>query len=110
MTGDTLDHSGLTDSEKEQAFSLLARARAKLTVDGRTSPRVSVFAVFPHQLTQREKEVLQHLAMGKNNPEIARELFISINTVTRHITNIFTKTSTTNRVQAAVYAARRHLV
>ena len=110
LTGDTLDHSGLTDSEKEQAFSLLARARANLTVDGRISPRVTVFAVFPHQLTQREKEVLQHLAMGKNNPEIARELFISINTVTRHITNIFTKTSTTNRVQAAVYAARRHLV
>ena len=56
------------------------------------------------------REVLHHLAMGKNNPEIARELFISINTVTRHITSIFTKTSTTNRVHAMGYAAHRHLV
>jgi len=106
----TLDRSGLNGEEKEQAFSLLTRARARLGMDGQAAPLVSVFAVFPHQLTEREREVLRHLAMGKNNPEIARELFISVNTVTRHITNIFAKTSTTNRVQAAVYAARRHLV
>ena len=110
ITAGTLDQASLTDDEKEQLFSLLTGARAKLAVDVQTPPRVTVFAVFPHQLTEREREVLRHLAMGKNNPEIARELFISINTVTRHITNIFTKTSTTNRVQAAVYAARRHLV
>ena len=106
----TLDQASLTDGEKDHLFSLLTGARAKLAADVQTPPRVTVFAVFPHQLTEREREVLQHLAMGKNNPEIARELFISVNTVTRHITNIFTKTSTTNRVQAAVYAARRHLV
>ena len=110
MAGETLDQSPLTDGEKDQVFSLLTRAKATITVDSQAQPSVGVFAVFPHSLTQREREVLRHLAMGKNNPEIARELFISINTVTRHITNIFTKTSTSNRVQAAVYAARRHLV
>jgi DNA-binding CsgD family transcriptional regulator len=55
-------------------------------------------------------EVLRLVALGNNNSEIAGELFISINTVTRHLTNIFTKTSTRNRVEAAVYAARRRIV
>ena len=110
ITSGTLDQASLTDDEKEYLFSLVTGARAKLAVGVQPPPRVNVFDVFTHQLTEREREVLHHLAMGKNNPEIARELFISINTVTRHITNIFTKTSTTNRVQAAVYAAPRHLV
>ena len=110
ITAGTLDQASLTDDEKEYLFSLLTGARAKLAGGVQPPPRVNVFAVFPHQLTEREREVLHHLAMGKNNPEIARELFISINTVTRHITSIFTKTSTTNRVHAMVYAAHRHLV
>ena len=110
MAGETLDHSPLTDEEKEAVFSLLTRAKATITVDSQARPSVGVFAVFPHALTQREKEVLRLVALGKNNSEIAAELFISINTVTRHVTNIFTKTTTRNRVQAAVYAARRHLV
>ncbi len=110
MAGETLEQSGLTDSDQEELYSLLARTKSALGDDGQSLPRVAVFAVFPHQLTQRESEVLRLLALGMNNPEIASELFISINTVTRHITNIFTKTTTTNRVQAAVYAAQRHMV
>ena len=110
LTAKTLDQYGLTDGEKEQLYSLLTRAKAKLTVDGLSPPHVGGFAAFPHQLTQREREVLRLVALGKNNPEIATELIISVNTVTRHITNIFAKTSTRNRVEAAVYAARRHLV
>ena len=55
-------------------------------------------------------EVLRLVALGNNNSEIADELFISVNTVTRHLTNIFGKTSTRNRVEAAVYAARRRIV
>ena len=110
ITAGTLEQASLTDDEKEYLFPLLDGARAKLAGGVQPPLRVNVFAVFPHQLTKRERKVLYHLAMGKNNPEIARELFISINTVTRHITSIFTKTSTTNRVQTMVYAARRHLV
>ncbi len=56
------------------------------------------------KLTQREKEVLHLVSLGKNNSEIAQELFISLNTVTRHMTNIFSKTGANNRVEAAVYA------
>lgn len=110
LAAETLDQSCLTDREREGLFSMLARTKASITVDSQARPGTGVFAAFPHQLTPREREVLRLVAMGKNNPEIAGELFISINTVTRHISNIFSKTSTTNRVQAAVYAARRHLV
>lgn len=114
LAAETLDQPGLTDSlttrEREELFSMLASSKAAITDDSQAHPSTGVFAAFPHQLTQREREVLRLVAMGKNNPEIAGELFISINTVTRHISNIFTKTSTSNRVQAAVYAARRHLV
>jgi len=105
-----LEQSGLPDTETDELFSILARAKASITDDSPSRSNVAVFAVYPHQLTQREKEVLRLLAMGMNNPQIAGELFISVNTVTRHISNIFVKTSTSNRVQAAVYAARRHLV
>ncbi len=110
MAGETLEQSGLSDRDQEELFSLLARTKSAIAGDGQALSPLGVFAVFPHQLTEREREVLRLLALGKNNPEIAAELFISINTVTRHITNIFTKTTTRNRVQAAVYAARRHMV
>ena len=110
LAAETLDQSGLTDREREEVFSILARSKAAITANGQALPASGVFAAFPHQLTQREREVLRLVALGKNNPEIAAELFISVNTVTRHLTNIFVKTSTKNRVEAAVYAARRRLV
>ncbi len=110
LAAEALDRSGLTDREQEELFSILAKSKAGITGNGRARSASAVFAAFPHQLTQREREVLRLVALGKNNPEIAGELFISVNTVTRHITNIFAKTSTKNRVEAAVYAARRHLV
>ena len=46
---------------------------------------------------------------GRTNPEIARILSISLNTVNRHVTNIFIKTGTANRVEAALYADRSGL-
>jgi len=110
LTAEALDHSGLDDGEAEELFCLLARSKAAMSSAQRTSSPAGVFAAFPHDLAERGMEVLRQVAMGKNNSEIGEELFISINTVTRHITNIFVKTSTRNRVEAAVYAARRHLV
>jgi len=50
------------------------------------------------------------VAQGKTNPEIAEALFISLNTVTRHLTNIYTKTNTNNRTEAAFYAAHHNLL
>jgi DNA-binding CsgD family transcriptional regulator len=65
---------------------------------------------YPSGLTAREVEVLRVVAQGKSNPEVAQELFISINTVTRHLNNIFTKTATANRAEASVYAAQHGLL
>ena len=67
-------------------------------------------AEYPDGLTRREVEVLRVLARGKTNPEIGEELFISLNTVTRHLSHIYTKTGAANRVEAAIYAANHGLV
>ena len=67
-------------------------------------------AEYPDGLTRREVEVLRVLAQGKTNPEIGEELFISLNTVTRHLSHIYTKTGAANRVEAAIYAANHGLV
>ncbi len=55
-------------------------------------------------LTLREKEVLQKLGQGLNNQEIADELFISENTVKKHVSQILAKLNLHDRTQAALYA------
>jgi two-component system, NarL family, response regulator LiaR len=57
-------------------------------------------------LTEREVEILQQVALGKTNQEIADELFLSERTVRTHITNILAKLRLSNRTQAALYALR----
>ena len=52
-----------------------------------------------HRLTVREREVLGHLYMGKTNPEIAAELYISVNTVKKHIKNIYDKMGINSRME-----------
>jgi len=61
-------------------------------------------------LTQREKEVLQLLAEGKGNKEIADSLCIGTETVKSHVKNIFKKFRVKNRVEATVEARKRRLV
>jgi DNA-binding NarL/FixJ family response regulator len=61
-------------------------------------------------LTQREKEVLQLIAEGKGNKEIADLLYISTETVKSHVKNIFKKFGVKNRVQATAEARKRKLV
>jgi DNA-binding NarL/FixJ family response regulator len=65
---------------------------------------------YPDGLTQREVEVLRLIALGKSNLAIAQELFISSNTVAHHVTNILNKTNTSNRTEAATYAAQHGLI
>ena len=61
-------------------------------------------------LSGREKEVLRLLADGKSNQQIADELVISLNTVHRHVSNLFDKTGVANRTQAAAYAKEHGIV
>jgi DNA-binding NarL/FixJ family response regulator len=57
-------------------------------------------------LTKREKEVLQQLAQGASNKEVAATLFITENTVKTHLRHIMEKLHLANRSQAAAYVAR----
>ena len=52
-----------------------------------------------HHLTVRELDVLKLAYQGKNNAEIAEELFISINTVKKHMKNIYEKIGTSSRME-----------
>jgi DNA-binding NarL/FixJ family response regulator len=61
-------------------------------------------------LSARELEVLRLLAGGRENAEIAAELFISPSTAKSHVSRILGKLSSENRIQAAVYAVRCGLV
>jgi NarL family two-component system response regulator LiaR len=62
------------------------------------------------ELTEREKEVIRQIALGKNNREIAQELYISEKTVKTHISNSLSKLHLNQRTQLAVYAIKNHLV
>ncbi|MEH2361088.1 response regulator transcription factor [Nostoc sp.] len=56
------------------------------------------------ELTPREKEVLQLIATGASNREIAQELYISEGTVKNHVTNILNRLNLRDRTQAAIWA------
>jgi DNA-binding NarL/FixJ family response regulator len=82
----------------------LQSLQEKLTVRPGSVP------VYPDGLSQREVEVLRLIALGRSNPAIAQELFISPNTVAHHVTNILNKTNTANRTEAATYAGQHGLI
>jgi DNA-binding NarL/FixJ family response regulator len=64
----------------------------------------------PHQLTEREMEVLKLAGKGITNREIASELFISDRTVQAHLSHIFSKLEVGSRTEAVVHALRRGLL
>lgn len=56
------------------------------------------------KLSGREKEVLDLIAKGYTNKDIAKELYLSEKTVKNHVSNIFKKINVTDRTKAAIYA------
>ncbi|HHV30049.1 response regulator [Acetivibrio mesophilus] len=62
-----------------------------------------------NNLTARELEVLELIAEGLINKEIARRLFISEKTVKNHVSNIFKKLNVSDRTQAAIYAFKHNI-
>ena len=57
-------------------------------------------------LTNREFQVLSHIAVGMSNREIGRSLKISVETVKEHVQNVLKKLKVNDRTQAAVFAIR----
>ena len=62
-----------------------------------------------HGLTQRELEVIRLLATGMTNQAIADQLYLSVRTVNRHVSNIFSKLGVSSRAGATAYAFRNKL-
>lgn len=96
--------------------AVLRTSRARLehlggVIDIRTTPNLSLtirldFAP-PAQLTAREMEVLQQLAKGLSNKEIAALLDISPRTVNFHLDNLYSKLGVNSRTEALIYALRQ---
>lgn len=86
-----------------QSTSPLARIREMMS-----RRRPETIEDFP--LTQREMQVLRHVALGLSNREIGHSLRISIETVKEHVQNILRKIDATDRTQAAVWAVKRGLL
>lgn len=62
-----------------------------------------------NSLTEREIEVLELIAEGMLNKQIAKKLYISEKTVKNHVSNIFRKLNVSDRTQAAIYALKHNI-
>jgi DNA-binding NarL/FixJ family response regulator len=112
----------LKDAEPEDIVAAIRAAAAgesviSTRIAGRLLDRIRGGAAGPEPgaairaaLTERELEVLKLVASGKENPEIAKELFISTKTVKNHMSSILAKLQLENRIQAAVHAVRSGIV
>ena len=91
----TLDLVGAVP-DADAAAALLRSLGAR----GRAAPRTGT------PLTRREQQVLDLVARGLSNPEIARRLFISPRTTAHHVSSVLAKLGVRNRAEAAAHTAR----
>jgi ATP/maltotriose-dependent transcriptional regulator MalT len=98
-----LDDEVTAVMELETARSILTRLQAKPRLSGVQS-LLGEDPPSDHGLTHRELEVLQLVAAGKTNAQIARELMVSVRTVDAHVSNILTKLGVSSRSAATAYA------
>lgn len=90
------------------AFAELGADPDQARVESHTGEAATVGA--RHGLTERELDVLRHVAAGKTNREIAADLVISEHTVARHVQNIFHKLGVSSRTAAGAFAFSHDLV
>ncbi len=83
---------------------------AKLLVKDFLTQGKSVEGTMEEDLTEREQEVLVHLAEGENNNDIADKLVISPKTVARHRENLMRKLNLHSRVELVKYAIRKGII
>ncbi|HEY1012946.1 MAG TPA: LuxR C-terminal-related transcriptional regulator, partial [Herpetosiphonaceae bacterium] len=89
---------------QEAIRRILAAAERKHTLGGEPDPEE------PEALSPREREVLQLLAAGRSNQEIAELLTVSLNTVKSHLKNIYAKLGAGSRTRALAIAHGRRLI
>jgi two-component system NarL family response regulator len=97
-------HGGQSLISPSMASKLLTEFASMIKKDGERQQ------VPAPRLTDREMEVLRLVAKGMNNRDIAKDLFISENTVKNHIRNILEKLQLHSRMEAVVYAVREKMI
>lgn len=77
---------------------------AELFRQADSSTSATAQATLPEPLNERETQILRLINAGQSNPEIARELYLSVNTVKWYVKEIFQKLNVSSRKEAAAYA------
>ena len=62
----------------------------------------------PAGLTEQERRILNHIAEGMTNRQIADDMFLAEKTVTNYVSSLLAKLGMQRRTQAAVFAAKLH--
>jgi LuxR family maltose regulon positive regulatory protein len=101
---------GSTDSTAMQLRRHVARIQQAIKVSTPPDQRSVPVAGLVDELTRRELEVLQLIAAGRHNREIAQDLFVTIDTVKKHASHILAKLDATSRTHAVVRARELGLV
>jgi DNA-binding NarL/FixJ family response regulator len=101
-------HGGQSLINPSMAGKLLSEFATLAKRDDEEEERVQHVAA--PKLTDREMEVLKLVARGMNNRDIAKELFISENTVKNHVRNILEKLQIHSRMEAVMIAVRQKLI
>jgi DNA-binding NarL/FixJ family response regulator len=88
-----------------EARALAGRGRVRVSESESPAPGATR-GIDSHGLTERELQVLQLVAAGRSNRQIAAELFISPKTASVHVSNIISKLNVASRGEAAAVAHR----
>jgi HD-GYP domain-containing protein (c-di-GMP phosphodiesterase class II) len=96
---------------KEVAEGKLEResVEAVLAAAGQT-PQRRVRSDYPNGLTEREVEILRHVARGLTNKEVAQKLDLSARTVGNHLQSVYTKAGVTTRAGATLFAMQNDML
>ncbi len=105
MEPDELVDAIIRAARGETVVAPAMTAKLVRMLDGKNNSATSLL----ESLTQREREILKHLAKGESNKTIARELDISYDTVKLHVRHILAKLNLSSRVEAAVFAVENKL-
>lgn len=94
---------------------VLDQSLAMLAADDSVRPSLPVTTRFKElapaaDLSEREREVLSHLAAGRSNKDIARDLYLSPNTVKSHVSSLLRKLNASSRAQLATFAVQQGMM
>jgi len=100
----------LKDARREELLDCIRKVNTGETCIPQPVMQKLITGISSEPLTGRETEILQLLAQGSSNKDIAEKLFLSQFTVKGHLRNIFTKLNVLSRTEAVSAATRRGLV